>query len=149
MPTLAWHYTISDRWEAIKASGAILPTKVLIERNERPAVWFTTRESYEPTACKSLQRPDGSVRELSVQDMLDMGITLYRIGVDRDELLSFLDWRRRSGCSRRMVRALIRVAHQAGSNPDTWYASFEPVHRDRWRTVELWDGKAWTPSETT
>jgi hypothetical protein len=142
---VAWHYTIGQWWEKIDSSGILRPATAFVPEGERPAVWFTVRDTYEPTAVKMVKNPDGTVRSLSVEETERLGRGLFRIGVDAKGLLTWDQWKRRSGVARRMADALERVARKQGSDVADWLASFRPISREGWRSVQVRYRGEWTP----
>ena len=58
------------------------------------------------------------------------------------------DWRafkRLSGIVPRVARALYETAISHGSHPGQWFVSFSSIRRDKWLTVETWNGEKWVP----
>ena len=48
-----------------------------------------------------------------------------------------------SGIKEREARRLVTVAKEGGASPSEWRVGFEPVPRDKWLSVEVWDGEEW------
>lgn len=139
---IAWHYTIGDRLASILASGFLLPATAGVPRRERPAVWFTTRCTFEPTACKGAIGPDGIRRELSVEETEVFCGGLVRFGTAADDLVP---WPRLMTAVRMKVehaKILERAARARGSDPSAWFGFVGPVPIKGCR-VERWEGGAW------
>lgn len=143
---LVWHYTTGELLTKIAASGVIKPADEHISAGERPAVWFSTLTTWEPTASKG--RADGGT--WSVPDMIRKAKGLARIGVTRD--VAPHDWRafcRLSGITEEHRRALARTAKWAATDPAFWFVSFDPVPREKWAAVEVCHTErlVWEPTD--
>lgn len=137
---IAWHYTTERNFLGIARDGLIRPATAFVPRGERPAAWFTTKDQlFEPTACKG---HPSTGQTLSVTEMQEHG--LFRIGVFTDRLKPWKTFKRRSGISSQMLRALVAQSKSQGSNPDLYWVSFVPVMQDRWSVVEMHYEGAWT-----
>ena len=56
-----WHYTVAvPTLLQIVASNKIRRTRTALREGERAAVWFSFRESWEPTATKGIVEPAGT-----------------------------------------------------------------------------------------
>jgi len=70
---LAWHYTIGQHLINILKTGALLPTDVLIQSNELPALWFSLNQAWEPTASKAMITSDGIFVGLTKEETRQVG----------------------------------------------------------------------------
>jgi hypothetical protein len=142
---MKYHYTVKLRLDSILADGLIKCATEGVFGGERPAVWFTTNPTWEETANKAVD--NGFGRESLTRDQThEVFEGLVRIAV-ADETAPH-DWnayRRLSGVSPKMANALRTLAYRAGSKLGEWFISFEPVPRDLWLAVEIWDGEKWGP----
>jgi hypothetical protein len=71
---------------------------------------------------------------------------LARIGVAAETAPH--DWqafKRLSGIPANEAGGLYAVAVGRCARPGEWYVIFEPVPRERWLAIEVWDGSAWVP----
>jgi hypothetical protein len=164
---LVWHYTIGDRLQQIVESGEIRQATAGVNMKldeaalweiiltgvakpisqvvggEMPAVWFTTRETFEPTAMKGMMM-GGFRRTMSLDEMEQHGNGLARIGV-RAELVP-ADWQhhvRHSGITSKMARALAGSASAVGSDPRQWRVHYAPVSSSVWSAVQVWRAGQW------
>lgn len=138
-----YHYTVPDRLLSIIARGLDLAT-VGLEERERPAVWFTTSEDYEPTARKGLlDEATGDSRTLSLKAMIVMS-GLARVEVEPEAApLTWAAWRHGSGARSRVIKGLAASARELGSDIRLWRASFDPIPQDRIIGMDVWHEGAW------
>lgn len=145
-----WHFTNMRAMPAIMADRVLKPSMTGIQPGERPAVWFTSRRSFAPTAHLGIMTPNGDRRTLTLIEMMEIAGPLIRIGVRRAAVPH--DWngfRREGNVSAEWVSALEIVALDAGDDPREWRLNFEPVPADQWVVVEFWVNNAWFNPSTS
>ena len=54
MTKIIWHYTTIPNLISILADGAIKPATARVPAGEKPAVWFSTHQHWEPMATKGM-----------------------------------------------------------------------------------------------
>lgn len=141
---LRWHYTVGVRFKSIVEDGVILPATAGVPDGERPAVWFSVREPWEPTANKLMRRPNGDLVVLDREETAEAGGGLVRIGVARSAApVSWREYLRTSGITKKMAEGLAASARRQGSNPALWFVSYHAVPRDLWRAVQVWHEGEW------
>lgn len=84
---MLWHYTYSDAFISIFKDGSIKPATDFIDPVERPIVWFSKEQFWEPTVTKG-RVESGHRINLTMDDMVNRGYGLFRIGVNKDALTS-------------------------------------------------------------
>jgi hypothetical protein len=132
--------------EAILASGK--PAYVQVPIGERPAVWFSSRPTWEPTATKGvIDSRTGRRRTATAAEMLRAG--LVRIGVDASGLSTWLEHRQTGGISKADARQLVVAAKQVGANPGDWYVHYGPVAIQWWVRVQRWEADRWVDGVAT
>lgn len=143
---LSWHYTIGWYYPLILKDQEIkcIPTNGA-PKSERPVVWLSMDQHYEPTAAKAAGTSGGRVLLLSMQETAQHFGGLYRIGVDPNsfELHDFVAFRRLSGISRTDAQELIRVGREEGAIVANWRVSFVPIRSKSWRKVQRWNDIDW------
>lgn len=143
---MIWHYTYDDNFNSIENDGSIKPATRYIPIWERPIVWFSTEQFWEPTVTKARIRPDGTKQDFSMDGMLELGILLIRIGIDEaDAPHRWAELKLLSGMSPVTACGLARRAKQLGGNPSRWRGTFEAVGAEKWKSVEYFDRLAWAP----
>jgi hypothetical protein len=142
---LVWHYTTGYYLERIIKTQTLLPTEKGIEPGERPALWFSKEQHWEPTAQKRWPNPDGTYRLLGMLGTYQHVGGLGRIGVDPDrvELCDFATFVATSGIPQEAVRKMRRVGREQRANPRNWLVSFAPVRSESWAAVQVYSGTRW------
>ena len=144
-----WRYTVGVKWRLIVAAGYIRPATAGVPTNEKPIVWFSTNQFYEPTASKDTIEPDGRLSDLGMMGTHRVFGGLVRIGV-LPETAPY-DWRalkELSGMHPLVAKGLYETALRDGSRPGEWWGTFDPVGADDWIAVEAFDGERWVAMES-
>ncbi len=141
-PKVLWHYTTQEKLAAILTTGRLRPTDVGVQGRERPAVWFSTRFDFEPTAAKTLVVSVGGVltTRLATLDEMRRLVGVARIGVAPKT--APVDWakhRREGRIAPSVADALEEAGRAIGSVPQDWFVSYEPVPAEEWILVQVLD----------
>lgn len=142
--TLLWHYTTGQCFKDIVDDGFIRPATARTAEVERPIVWFSSNQEWEPTSTKICVPPVGEPWRLSKEELRVSGNGLVRFGVNRRMVR--LDWtamKRLSGMSRDTARELKVIGRRLGSKPEWWYGTFYPVQRSEWIAIDVLDEGQW------
>lgn len=140
-----WHYTVGQYFDAITKAGLLRPATAGVPIGERPAVWFSVNPVWEETANKSLVAPGGRLIPGTRETTHSRGGGLLRFGVaPHDAPHDWESFKKMSGIVPKHARGLYAAAVSCGARPGEWYVSFEPVPREKWLTVEWWNGEEWT-----
>src|SRR5690242_12554077 len=83
---LAWHYTTGENFRLIVESGFLLPTAVGIGKHEKPVLWFSVAEFWEPTAAKMMLQ-NGQMVNMGMEGTYKHGGGLARFGVAVSKLV--------------------------------------------------------------
>jgi hypothetical protein len=143
-PAIVWHYTTGRNWAGIDEKGSINPATANIAAGERPVVWFSRAEPWEPTATKAWEFPNGAVVRLTREQTHQKFGGLVRIGVSTSHVpLRWAEFKERLVAPRSELQLLEVSARSQGSSPNDWYWRFQPVPRAEWNRVEFWNGEAW------
>jgi hypothetical protein len=144
-----YHYTIGKYLPSIIQDGQINLTHLGNPGKKlHSAVWISTNELWEETACKSWynvlnQRCKG---DRAMTHHLYGG--LIRIEV-KPETAPF-DWQyfvKKSKISGRLRRLLVRNGVSSGANPSQWYVGLKPIKKEDWLKIEIfdWAEQSWKP----
>ncbi|MFC7462885.1 hypothetical protein [Hydrogenophaga defluvii] len=147
---LAWHYTTGEKFRYIVVSGELIPTAFAAPENERPVLWFSLNQSFEPTAAKWLIDPvTGIKRGATMAEMMELGGGLVRFGVSPRRLLMGEQLRTRAGIKRTEWASLCRSAFVMGADPAHWLGTLDPVEVETC-VVEVMDkAGAWVRVSST
>jgi hypothetical protein len=141
-----WHYTVRDFFAGIVRDRAIKPAAAFAGGQARPVVWFSTNQDWEPTAAKNLTCADGSVRLLQRDELYTIGITPLRIGTLASVAPhTWHDYKRLGEMPAKISSNVVALAARLNSKTSWWFATFDPVPRDQWVSVEHFDGWQWRP----
>jgi hypothetical protein len=135
LPKTLFHYTTGLKLRSIINSGVIKPSTAHIEPQETPVVWFSSRQSWEPTATK-----------VPVPGKLGQLITanaqggLARISVPASvSPYSFREIHRVAGTSLQTCAGLIMAGLDMGADPHDWHFTPKPVPASFFRQIEFYD----------
>jgi hypothetical protein len=143
---MIWHYTVGGNFASIYHSGAIQPATAYIEVGEKPIVWFTTEEFWEPTVTKGIRRPDGTVENLGMRELIAEGFLLWRIGVAPETApYNWSELKKLSGMPSGIATRLAKVAKKQRGNPSKWRGTFTPVRAESWKAIEYFNRLEWVP----
>lgn len=125
---LAWHYTTGQNFRLIVVDGFLCPTSVGVVPPERPAVWFSLNQRFEPTALKgTIDQDTGLNRPVSIDEMYEYGGGLVRFGVPPAQLFTGSAMRRRLRMSGKTWRGLAAAGRNVGAYPQQWFATPDPL----------------------
>ena len=143
-----YHYCPGDNVPKILTHGQLRPSAAGARPGERPALWFTSRPTYEPTAIK-LWVQGGFVRSLTLQEMAE-AYGLARFVVPEEVApLTWVDWARTSGVRAVEVKRMARASKRLGSDVKLYRAAYEPVPVELCLAIEeSTDGRTWSTMST-
>ncbi len=149
--TTAWHYTTGRNLFGIIADSVIRPSRVFVPRWERPVVWFSTTDTFEPTARKGVYGVTGSNLGWATLDEMNKGDGgLVRLGAATSSLVPWNDFtRRRIRMRPDTWAALEQVAARWDSDPREWLIHIGPMSCRSVDRVEFYDDASDTWGETS
>ena len=141
-PLKLWHYTAELRIPEIVQSGVIKLATKFLEKRERPAVWLSSNPTWENTATKMAN--DGfHTRQLSLEEMkLHFGLARIQV-VTKKSYVTWGKFKYDSGISAEFYDFLESEGFRKQANPKEWYASFEPIVKAEWLSIEIWRNNQW------
>lgn len=127
-PLLAWHYTTADRLDSIERAGFILPATANVPQHERPVVWFSLHQHFEPTAIKGMiDSETGQYRSATLHEMIELSGGLVRFGLPPRALLTGEALRRAARINAQTWRGLAAAGVKSGGNPSQWFGHVGPI----------------------
>ena len=142
---MKYHYTTGLSLPLILADEVIRPTELHLVRGERGVAWFTTRETFEPTAIPVFAAFVKEKKFLPLPKVAVVAHGLYRFGVrdDHPQLHPWLKICRLARTPNKFRVALERVAREEGGNPYTYWGSLTPISVYECTLEESSDGISW------
>jgi hypothetical protein len=141
-----WHYTLAAYLPSILSDGMIKRARIGTRvTNSRPAVWFSTRPTWEPTATKGiLDRQAGERRPAIMTEMLQHGGPLCRLEVPVVVARHTWTQHRQRYEVPRIADTLEANAREQGSDPSEWRVSYHDVPLSKVLCIEVSsDGETW------
>lgn len=142
----AWHYTTGHKAEQIIASGMLMPASAYIGVSEKPVVWFSMDQRFEPTARKAVIL-DGALRTASLKEMIDHGGGLFRFGAPPRTLLCGEVLARKARINSATWAGLKRAGRSQGADPSLWFGHIGamPIKGLTFERLDCPDG-TWSPA---
>jgi len=149
LAAVKYHYTTGRKAALILADKFIRPTDLYLERGERAVAWFTTRDTFEPTALPALEnKTTGERTPLTPTEAAELDGGLYRFGLSDDhqqhsQLHPWLKICRLAGTRNAVRVSLERIARGQGGNPYTYWGSLLPISIFGCALEKSMDGVSW------
>ena len=141
-----FHYAPWSYLPKIVTSGALQPSNAAAN-GEKPMLWFSAHQRWEPTATKMLRLSNGAYRQMTLQEQSDR-YGCIRFGLPAADP-RLLDWGRTcalAGTSRKVRRNLELAGKKRGANPQQWFATAQPVSLTELE-LEVFVEDAWGPAD--
>jgi hypothetical protein len=149
---LAWHYTTGHSFVKIAESGVLRPATTYTEEWEKPVLWLSYNQNWEPTASILMKKADTGELKLGTFDETHFyGGGLVRFGILLNNTGPYLenskgrvgylwpDIADEAGIAARMKKALEKTARDVGSNPKDWVGYLETIPIDEFEVFETFD----------
>lgn len=134
-----WHYTTQRHLALIIQDKEIRQATAGLPPGERPVVWCSVNEIWEPTAAKKGLDGRGMTKE---QTHKLLGLARIRV-LPQSCPYDWNHFRKHAGCPEWFAKALVTVAKEKGADPKQWRVSYEPIPQSQWINIEIWDGQGW------
>lgn len=143
MKKLAWHYTTGQKFAKIVETGRLLPTAVHIAKDEKPIIWFSLEQFWEPTAHKAI-RQNGQIIDLDMEGTYRECCGLVRFGVSHSRLIPWPRLAKVANIPAGIRRALASVGQRQGAIPEQWCGIVGAELRlEAVEAIEVFDGEKW------
>lgn len=140
MSKILWHYTVAGYLPAIAGYGLLLGSNAGAP-DERPMLWFSANQKWEPTATKGVLTPTGKYRQLTFDELVD-STGCIRFGLPADDT-RLMDWKSAcafAGTPRRLREAMERIGTRDGAQPSHWFGTGEAIPLEQLRLQAWADG---------
>ena len=125
---LAWHYTTGENFKMIVADGALRPWADEFVEDERPILWFSMEQDWEPSATKGvIDSETGKKRLCTWEEMLTLGDGVARLGTGCDKLIPFEQLCTRARIPTKLAEALVTTGRKMGADPANWLGTLDPM----------------------
>jgi hypothetical protein len=138
----AWHYTTGEAFISIVESGVLRQATAFVPKNQRPVLWFSLNQDYEPTAAKAIMSEDGTISFGNRESTRQLGRGLVRFGLDPKRLVTWRHLKKRAGIPSQLARALEASGRAIKARPDDWLGSFDAIGIEE-LVVEVWYEGSW------
>lgn len=141
---IAWHYTTGDKAVLILESGELRPTDCNVPAWEEPVLWFSLRQSWEPTATKGfVDARTGRRRDATLTEMHRLGGGVVRFGVDAARLIRWPALAKAAHMRSATARGLEKSGRSKGAVPSDWLGSLQPVPLADVLHLQQFNGETW------
>lgn len=126
LPALAWHYTTGIHFERICATGFLMPAATAVTPPEKPIVWFSLNQYWEPTANKGWAG-DGDTYTMTMQETFKRARGLCRFGCPLRLLRGGEALRKEARMKSSMWKLLATEGKRKGADPGEWWGTTRPL----------------------
>lgn len=133
-PSVVWHYSKGFHLQVIAAHGLLMPADLYVKPPERPILWFSANEYWEPTASpgrfspgRELGQPYSREQPLSVREVAELCDGLVRFGCRTTRLLTGEALRRKARMDRKLWDSLAAAGREQGADPTDWWGTTRPI----------------------
>lgn len=139
--SIAWHYTIGHVLDEIFKCGYLKQATSGISRHEKPVLWFSTHQYFEPTARKGkctsdaiTDNGDGTfsinpskVETMSVEEMKEKSGGLFRFGYPLKKLHNWEKLQKVAKIPAIIAKGLEEVTREQGGDVNQWYGTTKKI----------------------
>lgn len=124
---MAWHYTRGYGFKKIIESGFLKCADGGISIHEKPVLWFTVNQLWEPTVNGAkLVNGGRNIKSLTMLETWESE-GLYRFGVPSNQLIPWVDLVKVANIPSKVRKVLEISARKMGSNPYQWCGYMQPM----------------------
>lgn len=138
---MAWHYTTGEKFALIRRDGLLLQATAGVFPPERPVIWFSLNQHFEPTALKGIIK-NGVQVTATLDEMRQLAGGVVRFGIEPSKLLHVVALQRKARINAGTWRSLCAAAKEMGADPGLWFGCLEPIPVSG-LVVEVMEGAQW------
>jgi len=137
-----FHYAPWAYLPAMVQAGQLVPSNSGAS-NEKPMLWFSANQQWEPTAGKA----SGQIAMMTFKQQLAVGGCIrFGLPATDSRLMSWKAACTVAGTGRDERRAMERAGKKRGADPSQWFAIAESVPLDQ-LLLEVFVDNAWHPAD--
>lgn len=142
-----FHYTAWEKLPAIVETGELRPSNAAAE-TERPLLWFSANQRWEPTATKFLETAEG-IRRLTFEEQEShFGCVRFGLSANDRRIRSWKAACEYAGTSQSDRKALERAGQRLNARCADWFAVSTSIPFE-YLTFEVWMNECWHPADAT
>lgn len=123
-----WHYTTGDSLASIREDGIIRAATAGVPVGERPVIWFSKAELWEPTATKIIVDTKTKTRRRATLIEMDMFANgLYRLSVINVKLVPWSELPKACRMKYTTRKRLELAGRRRNSVPGLWAGCLEEI----------------------
>lgn len=139
------HYAPCVHLPRIYQSGVLRPSNAGAP-NEKPLLWFSANQRWEPTATKMIADASGKPVLLTFEQQLELlGCCRFSLPANDSRLLKWAEARRAAGMGYTVKRKLEEIGRKRGGNPLDWFAVAESIDVAS-LTFSVFENERWVPA---
>lgn len=120
---MVWHYAPWAYLPAMVESGALRGSNVNAA-GEKPMLWFSANQKWEPTATKMILNKNGTTVQMTFKQQQQIwGCIRFGMAADDSRLLNWHAACAFAGTPRETRRTLERVGEKKRADPAHWFAT--------------------------
>lgn len=137
-----FHYAPLLYLPRILRSGYLQPSNAGATK-ERPLLWFSTRQDWEPTATKAIWHPKEGFKQLTfAQQAETFGCIRFALPAEDKRLMHWADACKMAGIPAESQAALELLGRRRGADPAHWLAVHEAVMLSEVE-IDIWQETHW------
>ncbi len=143
---MVWHYTVGVQVPKISDAGELRPSNAGASV-EKPLLWFSAEQHWEPTATKGRIDQAGNYRQMSFEEHLnELGCVRFGLSAHDQRLMGWIEACKYAGTPDHWRRALEKVGRDQGADPLKWFAVAVAISIDE-TTFEVYTNREWVVPE--
>ena len=139
-----WHYAPWAHLPKIVESGVLRGSNAGAD-GERPMLWFSANQQWEPTATKMIHMQGKSVQLTFNQQVEKFGCVRFGLPGNDFRLLNWKNSCATAGTPRETRRTLEKVGKMRGGNPAHWFAVSSEIPLGD-LLFQIWIDGQWHPA---
>jgi hypothetical protein len=139
-----YHYTKAVHLPSIINEGKIRTTLLTGAKKEKPAVWLTTSEEWEPCCSSGKIDPlTNSSKTMSLDEMKEiMGVCRIKIS-EKLPTVTWAKFKHIGGISEELHNELTDFSNNKGGKTNLWNCSLKPITKEYFDSIEMLMGENW------